>query len=121
MADEPKKIAKKPPAHEVILKRLQELERVIRRLWDEIDAPNETAKYHPGYISLKGSKVAALSAAFMEQLSNLQAMHLPESERPAIYEALRTIDIERTLRDARLCAQWWEILIELSRGIEVSP
>lgn len=93
MADEPKKTAKKPPAHEVILDRIEDAQRALRELVklqgatrvtgcaiEAGRAVDETVREH-----------RAIALALLEVLNR---MHLPEPELPKIRKRLHALDAD---------------------------
>lgn len=91
MADRPKTTPKKPPAHEVILSRLKELEKGMRLLQSEHDITARSGGDSTA-IALLRTRIALLQAVFNELIRVLATMHLPEHEGPKILDAVQSID-----------------------------
>lgn len=85
MADEPKKTAKKPPAHEVILARLVEIHNENRGMWHKRTRECERERCAIHLV------VALEQQTCGELLVELDHMRLPESERPKILAVLRRL------------------------------
>ena len=80
--NETKTKAKKPPAHEVIIARLQEIANELAVL-----------RHQPSMCGTGPTAEEELRQLFCGELLNiLAAMHLPEQTRPAIFDALRALD-----------------------------
>ena len=118
MPDEPKPTPeKKPPAHEVILARLQELERRMIAGQDElyIALRSDGKPEQRDYVTTAAlhMRLAFLGAIFNELIGVLAMMHLPEKELPRIYHAICRINGARIFPGGDLQRCPWDDLYRM--------
>ncbi|MDO8598746.1 MAG: hypothetical protein Q7S02_01410 [bacterium] len=125
----PKTQPKKPPAHEVILARLKELEQWMDEIQGEIQGDGKPKQRDYMRTATLRAHLALIGAIFNDLICVLATMHLPEKELPKIYHAIVRIngasifpDIDERIPWDDLCRMLEEQLgPEAASAISMTP